>query len=68
MSSFKWSPSSAFNKLTSGITVTVSTPTPVISIGKEFPITQPHDPKTDAYRNCSRCGKHLNYHVNGNCS
>ena len=62
MESFSWSASSAFKKATSGISVTVSTPTPVVSIGKSFDVTEPNDPKRDAYRNCSNCKKHYNYH------
>lgn len=65
--SFKWDPSSAGRKLVSGITLNVSTPTPIVSVGKSFPITPDHNPKKDAYRNCSSCGKHYNYHKNGKC-
>ena len=65
--SFKWDPYSAGRKLASGIGVTVSTPTPVVSVGKTFEVTKPNNPKIDAYRNCVRCGMHLNYHVNGKC-
>lgn len=64
---YQWDASSAFRKLTSGADITVSTPTPFVSIGKTFQITQPNDPKKDAYRNCSMCGKHYNYHVSGKC-
>ncbi len=63
---FKWDPASAARKLGSGITINISTPTPVVSVGKSFDLTQP-DPKKDAYRNCSACGKHYNYHKDGKC-
>lgn len=64
---FKWDPASAGRKLASGIEVNVSTSTPVVSVGKSFELTKPNDDKKDAYRNCSRCGKHWNYHKNGKC-
>lgn len=64
---FKWDAGSAFRKATSGIDLTISTPTPVVSIGKTIPITKPHDPSKDAFRNCSLCGKHYNYHKGGKC-
>lgn len=67
MSSFKWSPASAFRKATSDITVNVCSPTPVVSVCKTVTSTPPHDPSKDAYRNCSNCGKHLNYHKGGKC-
>lgn len=65
--SYKWDAKSAFNKLSSGIQFTVSTPTPVVSISKSFDVTPPHNPKVDAYRNCAICGKHYNYHKDGKC-
>jgi len=61
--SFQWDPNSFSRKLFSDIQVTVSTPTPLVSVGKSFPLTPPHDPTRDAYRNCSECGKHYNYHT-----
>ena len=64
---FHWDPYSAGRKLTSDISVNISTPTPIVSIGKTIPITKPHNPKTDAYRACSLCGKHINYHIGGKC-
>lgn len=64
---FSWDAESAFRKGVSGITLDISTPTPIISIGKSFEVTPPNDPKKDAYRNCSKCGKHYNYHKNGQC-
>ncbi len=64
---FHWSPGSAFNKLTSDITFNISTPTPIISVSKSFNITPPLDVKKDAYRNCAKCGKHYNFHKNGQC-
>lgn len=64
---FKWDAGSALKKLGSDINVHVCTPTPIISVGKSFQLTPPHDPKVDAYRNCASCGKHYNYHVAGKC-
>jgi phenylalanyl-tRNA synthetase beta subunit len=60
---FKWSLQSAIRKATSDITVSVTVPPVTIS-----KTTTTHNPNTDAYRNCSRCGKHINYHVNGKCT
>ena len=64
---FQWDPASAGRKIISDIQVNISTPTPIVSVSKSIPITKPHDPKTDAYRACSNCGKHWNFHVNGKC-
>ncbi len=60
---FTWDPISAGRKLTSNLTINVGTS--YVSVSK--PITCPHDPKSDAYRACSRCGKHWNYHKDGKC-
>ena len=65
--SFEWSAKSAFNKAISGTTISICTPTPVISICKSSELTQLNDPNKDAYRNCKNCGKHYNYHTNGKC-
>ena len=65
--SFEWSAKSALNKAMSGITVSVCTPTPVISVCKSSDLTQPNDKNKDAYRNCKNCGRHYNYHTNGKC-
>ena len=65
--SFTWDSQSALRKLTSDITLNVSTPTPIVSVSKSIPLTPPHNPKVDAFRNCSLCGMHINYHVNGQC-
>jgi hypothetical protein len=59
---FSWDPAAAGRKLWKDTTVTVGGP--VISVSKTTP---PHNPKTDAYRACKNCGKHINYHTNGNC-
>jgi hypothetical protein len=64
---FVWDGKSATRKLMSDISINISTPTPIISVGKTVPITGPHNPTTDAYRCCSVCGKHWNYHINGKC-
>ena len=61
---FSWDAKSAFRKATSDLEVSVPV-LPFVSIGKK--VTGPHDPKKDAYRGCSQCGKHANYHKNGKC-
>lgn len=61
---FSWDPSSAGRKLFHDSSITIGVPG-VVSIEKQTP---PNDPKKDAYRNCSKCGKHWNYHKNGKCS
>jgi hypothetical protein len=61
--SFEWDSKSAMRKLVSDIKVTM--PLGPINVTKQ--LTQPHDPKTDAYRTCNNCGKHLNYHKDGKC-
>lgn len=62
--SFNWSANSAFNKIKSDVSIGVGIPG-IISISKK--ITDPYDPNKDAYRACSKCGKHINYHINGKC-
>ena len=64
---YKWDGKSALRKAFSDINVTVSTPTPIISVNKSVQVTKPHNPKTDAYRCCANCGKHYNFHKNGKC-
>ncbi len=64
---YQWDPASAGRKLKSGITLNISTPTPIVSVSKSFDITQPNNPAKDAYRNCQHCGKHYNYHKDGKC-
>lgn len=61
--SFDWSAKSAFRKATSDLTLNVGIP--FVRVSK--PITGPHNPQTDAYRACSRCGRHYNYHRDGKC-
>lgn len=61
--SFNWSSQSAMRKLTSDLSFSVGIPT-VASVTKS---TTTHNPKTDAYRSCSNCGKHWNYHREGKC-
>lgn len=59
---FSWDPISAGRKLVSDSSVTIS--------GGPVSATKnigPNNPQQDAYRNCSRCGRHLNYHRNGQC-
>ena len=54
---FVWSPISALNKFVHNTDITVSVG--VISATKN---TGEHDKEKHAYRNCSICGKHINYH------
>lgn len=61
--SFTWDHNSAMRKATSNISVSVGVP--FVSVSKQ--VTGSHNPKTDAYRSCSNCGKHINYHKNGKC-
>lgn len=63
MTNFSWSAASAGRKLGSDLTLNVGIP--FVNVSK--PITGPHNPKTDAYRACSHCNKHINYHTNGKC-
>ena len=58
---FSWNPFSAIKKLASDLTLNVGSG---ISISK--PITGPNDPLKDAFRNCSNCGKHYNFHKKQN--
>lgn len=60
---YEWSSKSAMRKLKSDITVTAGIG--IVSVSKQ--LTPTHNPKTDAYRACSKCGKHINYHQNGKC-
>lgn len=62
MSTFSWDPVSAGKKLVCDTTITGSIG--VISISKNTPA---NDPEKNAYRNCSKCGKHYNYHNGGQC-
>jgi hypothetical protein len=59
---FNWSAQSAIRKATSDLSINISIPP--VSITKT---TTTHDPSKDAYRNCSNCGKHINYHKDGKC-
>jgi len=59
---YSWDPLSAGRKLVKDSTITLSAG--VISVSKDTP---KNDPNKDAFRNCSRCGRHYNYHKNGNC-
>jgi hypothetical protein len=59
--SFKWDASSAFRKATSDCTFGVSVGVVATKT------TAPHDPQRDAYRSCSNCHKHINYHKDGKC-
>jgi hypothetical protein len=61
--SFSWDYKSAVRKASSDISISVGK-TPLF-INKQ--ITGPNDPKKDAFRNCSNCGRHYNYHKNGKC-
>ena len=54
---FQWDPISAGRKFIHNTDVTVSVG--VISATKN---TGEHNKDKDAYRNCSICGKHFNYH------
>jgi hypothetical protein len=60
---FSWDAKSALRKAQAAISVSISAGP--VTISKQ--ITEPHNPKTDAYRSCSNCGKHINYHKNGKC-
>lgn len=60
---FSWDSKSALRKLSSGLSVTVG----VTPIHVHKTITGDHNPKTDAYRSCSNCGKHINYHKGETC-
>jgi hypothetical protein len=57
-SNFSWSASSAFRKATSDMSLNVGVG--VASVSK--PLTGPNNPEKDAYRNCSNCNTHYNYH------
>jgi len=59
---FVWDPVSAGRKFYNDSTITVSTG--VVSVSKDTP---KHNPEKDAYRNCANCGRHINYHTNGQC-
>lgn len=63
---FHWDPISAGRKLVSDSTVNVNVSGGPVSAGISKNIPK-HDPKQDAYRNCSICGRHYNYHKNGQC-
>ncbi len=59
---FKWDPVSFGRKLASDSSITIN--------GGPISATKnigPNDPKRDAYRNCSNCGKHINFHNGGKC-
>lgn len=60
---FSWDPVSAARKFGHDSTISVGIPG-VVNITKQ---TSPNNPERDAYRNCSRCHKHWNYHKNGQC-
>ena len=60
---FSWDPISAGKKFLHDSTITVGIPG-IVSISKKTPH---NDPQKDAYRNCSKCHKHWNYHINGKC-
>ena len=62
--SYKWSSESALRKLKSDLTLSVTIPS--VTITKK--ITESHNPKKDAYRACSNCGQHINFHKDGKCS
>lgn len=68
--SYRWDSASFGRKFVSDIKINASIPIVpgIVSIDKSFTVTQPHDPEKDAYRNCSKCGKHINYHKDGKCS
>lgn len=68
MSSFSWDPASAGRKFfgdNGGANITVGVPG-VVTIEQKSP-GMGYSPEKDSYRNCSRCGKHYNYHRNGKC-
>lgn len=58
---FKWDPISAGRKAVSDTKIHIHIP-PIIHIEKTIP---PNNNNHDAYRNCSQCGKHYNYHHAG---
>lgn len=50
---YKWDPVSAGRKAISNST---------INMGPVKKTVPPHNPNSDAFRNCANCGKHFNYH------
>lgn len=55
---YSWSTGSAIRKATSDITLNIGIG--IVSMSK--PLTGPHNAERDAYRNCSNCNTHANYH------
>lgn len=55
---FNWDAASAARKATSDLTLSVGVG--VVSVSK--PITGPNNSSMDAYRNCSNCHTHFNFH------
>ena len=53
---FSWSPISALRKATSDVTINIG--------GVITKTTESNNPEQDAYRNCSNCKTHYNYHKN----
>lgn len=60
--SYKWDVKSAMRRLQSNVQMCATIPG--VSVCKT---TDPHNPETDAYRNCGICRKHVNYHNGGKC-
>ena len=61
--SYNWDSVSFFRKLSSDVTYQVGNESTIVKITKS---TTTHNPKTDAYRSCSNCHKHVNYHSSEN--
>jgi hypothetical protein len=55
---FNWDAKSALSKTVSDISVSINLPG--VSITKQ--VSGPYNPEKDAYRNCSNCHNHYNYH------
>lgn len=60
---FKHDIKSAVRKLASDTSISVSHGP--ITVTKQ--LKGPNDPEKDAYRNCSNCKRHINYHKDGKC-
>ena len=60
---FEWDALAAARKLGGGMRGS-------IRVGKHIEIggqMAPHNPETDGYRVCRNCGKHINFHRDGEC-
>lgn len=55
---YSWDPASAMRKAASDISVSLSAGP--VSVTKQ--LTGPNNDQKDAFRNCSNCGSHVNFH------